>query len=158
MTINDDDYNASLLQAMRVPVIIASEAYKFCEKVQLDSVVYNELGSAFEIVNMRSHLEGEVAGDRQKQEGDSYSACQLLQLLPLSHSPTSLNSIFILHSIPLISSPLLSSLSAQVAFLNLPWTQYLNWIQGIEVLLSDSKQMDRKVSKKAFLLIPVTQP
>lgn len=119
MTINDDDYNASLLQAMRVPVIIASEAYKFCEKVQLDSVVYNELGSAFEIVNMRSHLEGEVAGDRQKQEGDSYSACQLLQLLPLSHSPTSLNSIFILHSIPLISSPLFPLCSGGVSELAL---------------------------------------
>lgn len=43
-------------QSLRVPVIVASEAYKFCEKVQLDSVVYNELGSASEIV---SHAQGE---------------------------------------------------------------------------------------------------
>ena len=37
-------------QSMRVPVIVASEAYKFCEKVQLDSIVYNELGSPLEII------------------------------------------------------------------------------------------------------------
>ena len=39
-------------------MIVASEAYKFCEKVQLDSVVYNELGSAFEIVD--GEQEGKV--------------------------------------------------------------------------------------------------
>lgn len=37
-------------QALRIPVIVASESYKFCEKVQLDSIVYNELGSTAEIV------------------------------------------------------------------------------------------------------------
>lgn len=49
------------LQSLRVPVIVASEAYKFCEKVQLDSVVYNELGSASEIV---SHAQGEIGAGR----------------------------------------------------------------------------------------------
>ena len=48
---------------MRVPVIVASEAYKFCEKVQLDSVVYNELGSAFEIVDMRLAVVGDATGN-----------------------------------------------------------------------------------------------
>ena len=47
------------LQSLRVPVIVASEAYKFCEKVQLDSVVYNELGSASEIVSLRTPAAGE---------------------------------------------------------------------------------------------------
>ena len=46
-------------QSLRVPVIVASEAYKFCEKVQLDSVVYNELGSASEIVSLTIPAVGE---------------------------------------------------------------------------------------------------
>jgi translation initiation factor eIF-2B subunit delta len=41
---------AELAKFFRVPVIIAAESYKFCEKVQLDSIVYNELGSSAEIV------------------------------------------------------------------------------------------------------------
>jgi translation initiation factor 2B subunit (eIF-2B alpha/beta/delta family) len=49
---------------MRVPVIVASEAYKFCEKVQLDSVVYNELGSASEIVSARHPTGGDLLGKR----------------------------------------------------------------------------------------------
>ena len=44
-------------------MIVASEAYKFCEKVQLDSVVYNELGSAFEIVDMRPAVLSDAAGN-----------------------------------------------------------------------------------------------
>lgn len=48
---------------MRVPVIVASEAYKFCEKVQLDSVVYNELGSASEIVSARNSSGGDAPGE-----------------------------------------------------------------------------------------------
>lgn len=48
---------------MRVPVIVASEAYKFCEKVQLDSVVYNELGSASEIVSARNSSGGDASGE-----------------------------------------------------------------------------------------------
>lgn len=56
------DFFVPLPQSMRVPVIVASEAYKFCEKVQLDSVVYNELGSAAEIVSARLPLGGEASG------------------------------------------------------------------------------------------------
>ena len=40
---------ASLAKAQRVPVIVVCESYKFSEKVQLDSIVFNELGSAQEI-------------------------------------------------------------------------------------------------------------
>lgn len=43
-------------------MIVASEAYKFCEKVQLDSVVYNELGSATEIVSARHSIGGDASG------------------------------------------------------------------------------------------------
>jgi translation initiation factor eIF-2B subunit delta len=41
---------ASLAKFYNVPVIIAAESYKFCEKVQLDSIVFNELGSCSELV------------------------------------------------------------------------------------------------------------
>ena len=41
---------AALAKMKRIPVIVAAETYKFCEKVQLDSIVFNELGSQFEIV------------------------------------------------------------------------------------------------------------
>ena len=40
---------ASLAKSFGIPVIVACEGYKFCEKVQVDSIVYNELGSINEI-------------------------------------------------------------------------------------------------------------
>ena len=40
---------SSLAKSKDVPVIAVCESYKFSEKVQLDSIVYNELGSAKEI-------------------------------------------------------------------------------------------------------------
>jgi translation initiation factor 2B subunit (eIF-2B alpha/beta/delta family) len=41
---------ACLAKNRRVPVIFAAESYKFCEKVQLDSIVYNELGDYRELL------------------------------------------------------------------------------------------------------------
>ena len=41
---------ASLAKFFNVPVIIAAESYKFCEKVQLDSIVFNEMGTCSELV------------------------------------------------------------------------------------------------------------
>eukprot|EP01038_Epipyxis_sp_PR26KG_P008140 gene8140-11019_t len=43
---------AALAKAQQIPVIVASESYKFSEKVQLDSIVFNELGNANEIAQM----------------------------------------------------------------------------------------------------------
>lgn len=40
---------ASLAKARNIPVIVACESYKFCDRVQVDSIVYNELGSVHEI-------------------------------------------------------------------------------------------------------------
>ena len=41
-------------------MIVVSETYKFCEKVQLDSIVYNELGSPSELVKeVESSIEEE---------------------------------------------------------------------------------------------------
>lgn len=50
---------ACLAKNFRVPVIFAAESYKFCEKVQLDSIVYNELG------NYRELLKPDPAVDSQ---------------------------------------------------------------------------------------------
>lgn len=41
---------AALAKARQIPVIVAAESYKFSEKVQLDSIVFNELGHPSEIV------------------------------------------------------------------------------------------------------------
>lgn len=43
---------AALAKQRQIPVIVASESYKFSEKVQLDSIVFNELGHASEIVSV----------------------------------------------------------------------------------------------------------
>lgn len=43
---------AALAKAKQIPVIVAAESYKFSEKVQLDSIVYNELGQSSEIAVM----------------------------------------------------------------------------------------------------------
>eukprot|EP01034_Spumella_vulgaris_P030861 gene30861-38143_t len=40
---------ASLAKSKQIPVIVTAESYKFTEKVQLDSIVFNELGSAAEV-------------------------------------------------------------------------------------------------------------
>ena len=43
---------ASVAKAQRVPVIVLCESYKFSEKVQLGSIVFNELGSTSEIATL----------------------------------------------------------------------------------------------------------
>lgn len=40
---------AALANTYQIPVIVAAESYKFTEKVQLDSIVFNEIGSASEV-------------------------------------------------------------------------------------------------------------
>ncbi len=49
---------AALAKARQIPVIVAAESYKFSEKVQLDSIVYNELGNSSEIAVMGSSSTG----------------------------------------------------------------------------------------------------
>ena len=43
---------AALAKCLQIPVIVASESYKFSDKVQLDSIVYNELGQTSEVAIM----------------------------------------------------------------------------------------------------------
>ena len=53
---------AALAKSKQIPVIVASESYKFSEKVQLDSIVFNELGHTSEIAIMALATEGEETG------------------------------------------------------------------------------------------------
>lgn len=54
---------AALAKARQIPVIVAAESYKFSEKVQLDSIVYNELGNSSEIAIMGSSSTGAGGAD-----------------------------------------------------------------------------------------------
>jgi translation initiation factor eIF-2B subunit delta len=51
---------AAIAKAHRIPVIVAAESYKCCEKVQLDAIVYNELGSTKEIAHLQPATEEDV--------------------------------------------------------------------------------------------------
>lgn len=61
---------AALAKARQIPVIVAAESYKFSEKVQLDSIVYNELGNSSEIAVMGSSS----AGASGAEEGGAAAA------------------------------------------------------------------------------------
>jgi translation initiation factor eIF-2B subunit delta len=63
---------ASIARAHRVPTMFAAESYKFSFKVQLDSVVYNELGNIDEIATPMEAVTG--AGGNGSGAGGSGSA------------------------------------------------------------------------------------
>ncbi|XP_071640956.1 translation initiation factor eIF2B subunit delta [Temnothorax longispinosus] len=46
---------ALIAKAFNVPVLVACETHKSCERVQTDSIVHNELGNADELVNHQSN-------------------------------------------------------------------------------------------------------
>jgi translation initiation factor eIF-2B subunit delta len=54
---------AALAKARQIPVIVAAESYKFSEKVQLDSIVHNELGQASEIAYMAPTVTSDSSGN-----------------------------------------------------------------------------------------------
>ena len=43
---------ALLAHSRRVPVIVAAESFKFSERIQLDAIVHNELGSIEELIEV----------------------------------------------------------------------------------------------------------
>mmetsp|Transcript_6920 Transcript_6920/g.7163 ORF Transcript_6920/g.7163 Transcript_6920/m.7163 type:complete len:435 (+) Transcript_6920:175-1479(+) len=62
---------AALAKYYHIPVIVLAESYKFCDKVQLDAIVFNELGSAAELVCEAPTSEGEEEREREKErEGE----------------------------------------------------------------------------------------
>ncbi len=60
---------AALAHSKQIPVVVACESYKFSEKVQLDSIVFNELGSASEIAVMTLDSSGAQVPVPQLQPG-----------------------------------------------------------------------------------------
>ena len=59
----------------KVPVIVASESYKFSDKVQLDSIVFNELGNGAEIASMQpASAVGSASGINSSGGGGSGGA------------------------------------------------------------------------------------
>ena len=60
---------ASLAKAQSVPVIAVCESYKFSERVQLDSIVSNELGSPYEIcVPLSEELRAQLSSGKDYQK------------------------------------------------------------------------------------------
>ena len=60
---------AALANAYQIPVIVAAESYKFTEKVQLDSIVFNEIGNASEVALPSQQTGGEVTLVPQRFSG-----------------------------------------------------------------------------------------
>ncbi|XP_074568574.1 uncharacterized protein LOC141825085 isoform X2 [Curcuma longa] len=53
---------AMVAKAFRVPVLVCCEAYKFHERVQLDSICFNELGDPAAILKVPMHVESYLDG------------------------------------------------------------------------------------------------
>lgn len=64
---------ACLAKSRCVPVIFAAESYKFVDKVQLDAIVYNELGSFTELIRPETHQEKEAQARTTAMGGTSSS-------------------------------------------------------------------------------------
>ncbi|XP_065860677.1 uncharacterized protein [Euphorbia lathyris] len=71
---------AMVAHAFRVPVLICCEAYKFHERVQLDSICSNELGDPDEIAKVRGRMDVNYLGSLANKEN--------LQLLNLMYDAT----------------------------------------------------------------------
>eukprot|EP01088_Endostelium_zonatum_P019495 TRINITY_DN674_c2_g1_i1.p1 TRINITY_DN674_c2_g1~~TRINITY_DN674_c2_g1_i1.p1 ORF type:complete len:602 (-),score=182.69 TRINITY_DN674_c2_g1_i1:54-1859(-) len=56
---------ASMADAYNIPVIVCCEAYKFCERVRLDSICYNELGDPEKLIHDE---EGEIGAVEMAKE------------------------------------------------------------------------------------------
>ncbi|XP_042438239.1 translation initiation factor eIF-2B subunit delta-like [Zingiber officinale] len=70
---------AMVAKAYRVPVLICCEAYKFHERVQLDSICFNELGDPDAILKVPTHVESYLYGCMDNDN---------LQLLNLNYDAT----------------------------------------------------------------------
>merc|ERR1719453_490659 len=77
---------AMMAESNDLPVIVCCETYKFCEKVQLDSICSNELGNPDELVATRAREAG-GAGDTLADWTD----IEPLRLLNLVYDITPMN-------------------------------------------------------------------
>ncbi|KAI3411417.1 uncharacterized protein J3R85_018055 [Psidium guajava] len=71
---------AMVANAFRVPIIICCEAYKFHERVQLDSICFNELGDPDAVLKVPGRMDVNYLGNLQNKEN--------LQLLNLMYDAT----------------------------------------------------------------------
>ncbi|XP_030532500.2 translation initiation factor eIF-2B subunit delta-like [Rhodamnia argentea] len=71
---------AMVANAFRVPVIICCEAYKFHERVQLDSICFNELGDPDAVIKVPGRMDVNYLGSLRNKEN--------LQLLNLMYDAT----------------------------------------------------------------------
>jgi translation initiation factor eIF-2B subunit delta len=50
---------ALVAKSFNVPVVVCCETYKFCEKVQTDALVNNELGNPMNLLNFSSKTQNQ---------------------------------------------------------------------------------------------------
>jgi translation initiation factor eIF-2B subunit delta len=76
--------------AAHVPVMVCSETYKFHDRVQLDSVTYNELGDPAALTKLNDHGGGAVVADSTGINGTATSSSSNpnLSLLNLEYDTT----------------------------------------------------------------------
>ncbi|XP_074110341.1 eukaryotic translation initiation factor 2B subunit delta [Cotesia typhae] len=72
---------ALMAKAFNVPVLVACETHKSCERVQTDSIVYNEIGDADE-------LQSNIIGSNKKSALANWRAKKTLNLLNIIYDVT----------------------------------------------------------------------
>ncbi|KAH0549096.1 hypothetical protein KQX54_006067 [Cotesia glomerata] len=72
---------ALMAKAFNVPVLVACETHKSCERVQTDSIVYNEIGDADE-------LQSDIIGSNKKSTLANWRAKKTLNLLNIIYDVT----------------------------------------------------------------------
>ncbi|CAG5101904.1 Similar to EIF2B4: Translation initiation factor eIF-2B subunit delta (Homo sapiens) [Cotesia congregata] len=72
---------ALMAKAFNVPVLVACETHKSCERVQTDSIVYNEIGDADE-------LQSNIIGSNKKSALANWRAKKTLNLLNIMYDVT----------------------------------------------------------------------
>ncbi|XP_043507762.1 translation initiation factor eIF-2B subunit delta [Frieseomelitta varia] len=75
---------ALMARAFNIPVLVACETHKSCERVQTDSIVYNELGNADELVQ-------DYSNGAQKSLLTNWRTKKLLNLLNIVYDVTPAN-------------------------------------------------------------------
>ncbi len=108
---------ASIARAQRVPVIFAAEIYKFSEKNQLDSIVFNELGDESEVLTCKKSPEGADVTEPSSDSGyrgssNSSGSCSLpFQVINLRSDLTNIINVSVVATenglIPATSIPVL---------------------------------------------------
>lgn len=104
---------AALAKAKQIPVIVAAESYKFSDKVQLDSIVFNEVGNPEELLKSHSSDSSEETTESLLYRGSSEGSSSKFpfEVVNLRYDLTPLSSISVVATetglIPPTSVPVL---------------------------------------------------